>query len=170
MEEEPDLREAPHPAVWDLVCIGTGLVEALLAGAAARAGRTVLHLDAAEGYGAAWGVLTEAPGGGGGWEIPRHAPVPAVGKAKQNPGGADADAEEEAEEITLPARGVPVAGVYTGITTLIPGREGSESGGGGGGDSGEWNESLTSRLGPARGRAWQILPATTSTRTSNLVV
>ena len=30
--EEPNLREEPHPSVWDLICVGTGLTEALLAG------------------------------------------------------------------------------------------------------------------------------------------
>ena len=31
-EEEPNLREDPHPKVWDLICVGTGLTESLLAG------------------------------------------------------------------------------------------------------------------------------------------
>ena len=31
-EREPPLKGDPHPESWDLVCIGTGLAEALLAG------------------------------------------------------------------------------------------------------------------------------------------
>jgi hypothetical protein len=31
-EQEPNLSEDPHPKVWDLICVGTGLAEALLAG------------------------------------------------------------------------------------------------------------------------------------------
>jgi|TARA_B100000768_G_scaffold165526_1_gene168172 hypothetical protein len=31
-EREPPLTGDPHPESWDLVCIGTGLAEALLAG------------------------------------------------------------------------------------------------------------------------------------------
>lgn len=39
--EEPNLREEPHPSVWDLVCVGTGLTEALLAGCVRRCTRLV---------------------------------------------------------------------------------------------------------------------------------
>ena len=39
--------------VFDLIVIGTGLVESIVAAAAAKAGRSVLHLDAADYYGRA---------------------------------------------------------------------------------------------------------------------
>ena len=31
-EEEPALVGDPHPDVWDLICVGTGLTESLIAG------------------------------------------------------------------------------------------------------------------------------------------
>ena len=37
-EEEPNLRGDSHPEVWDLICVGTGLTEALLAGCVASEG------------------------------------------------------------------------------------------------------------------------------------
>lgn len=42
------------PEVFDLIVSGTGLQEALIAGAAARAGKSVLHLDHADSYGSFW--------------------------------------------------------------------------------------------------------------------
>ena len=44
---EPEL-----PGHFDVVVVGTGLTESLVAAAAARAGKTVLHLDANPFYGA----------------------------------------------------------------------------------------------------------------------
>ena len=41
-----DLQDA-----YDVIIVGTGTVESLLAGACARAGRTVLHLDTHTHYG-----------------------------------------------------------------------------------------------------------------------
>ena len=56
--------ELPHGGseaeAYDLVVLGTGLPEAVLAAAAARAGRSVLQLDAAPAYG---GACASAPGG-----------------------------------------------------------------------------------------------------------
>jgi hypothetical protein len=40
---------------YELVVVGTGLVECILAGAAARVGKRVVHLDPNEFYGADWG-------------------------------------------------------------------------------------------------------------------
>ncbi|KAK9851131.1 hypothetical protein WJX84_002509 [Apatococcus fuscideae] len=46
------------PSHFNLVILGTGLQAALLAGRAALAGKTVLHLDQADHYGAAWSTLS----------------------------------------------------------------------------------------------------------------
>ncbi|GMR39893.1 hypothetical protein PMAYCL1PPCAC_10088 [Pristionchus mayeri] len=46
--------EDPLPASVDLVVVGTGLGEAMLAAAAARSGCSVLHLDDANYYGGEW--------------------------------------------------------------------------------------------------------------------
>lgn len=34
--DEPVLTGDPHPAVWDLICLGTGLGETMLAGCVSR--------------------------------------------------------------------------------------------------------------------------------------
>jgi hypothetical protein len=82
--------------------------------AAAKAGKKVLHLDAAEGYGGEWGALPEA--GEAGWRVPRQ--DPAADEATPPPSRSHCEGE-----ITLPARGHPVyASVYAGATTLAPGR------------------------------------------------
>lgn len=46
-----------EPSNFDLVVVGTGLPETILAGAAAQAGKSVLHLDPAESYGSQWATL-----------------------------------------------------------------------------------------------------------------
>ena len=59
-----------------------GLAESMLAGAAAKEGKSVLHLDAAEGYGGAWGVLnldSSTSGTSHGWNLPTGSPDPARG-------------------------------------------------------------------------------------------
>lgn len=45
------------PTSFDLVVVGTGLPESIIAGAAAQAGKSVLHLDPADNYGAHWTTL-----------------------------------------------------------------------------------------------------------------
>ncbi|GAQ88243.1 rab GDP dissociation inhibito [Klebsormidium nitens] len=45
------------PSSFDLVVVGTGLPESIIAGAAAQAGKTVLHLDPADNYGSHWATL-----------------------------------------------------------------------------------------------------------------
>ncbi|GMH40975.1 hypothetical protein BSKO_08885 [Bryopsis sp. KO-2023] len=47
-----------EPSEFDLIVVGTGLQESLIAGAAAKAGKTVLHLDASGLYGDLWAGLT----------------------------------------------------------------------------------------------------------------
>ncbi|KAK9909013.1 hypothetical protein WJX75_006040 [Coccomyxa subellipsoidea] len=42
------------PDEYDLIVIGTGLQESLIASAAAKQGKTVLHLDPANYYGSLW--------------------------------------------------------------------------------------------------------------------
>ncbi|KAL0034245.1 hypothetical protein WJX77_005229 [Trebouxia sp. C0004] len=46
-----------QPESFDLVVIGTGLEESLIAASASRSGKTVLHLDQADSYGSAWSSL-----------------------------------------------------------------------------------------------------------------
>jgi len=46
------------PEKFDLVVVGTGLVESMVAAAAARLGHTVLHLDTASYYGGEWASFT----------------------------------------------------------------------------------------------------------------
>lgn len=46
-----------QPESFDLIVIGTGLEESLIAASAARSGKTVLHLDQADSYGSAWSSL-----------------------------------------------------------------------------------------------------------------
>ncbi|ORZ00599.1 GDP dissociation inhibitor-domain-containing protein [Syncephalastrum racemosum] len=43
---------------FDAIVLGTGLTESIIAGALARAGKKVLHLDSNENYGGSWGVLS----------------------------------------------------------------------------------------------------------------
>jgi len=49
---------AIEPTEFDLIALGTGLPESILAGAAAKAGKSVLHLDGAEQYGSHWAGLS----------------------------------------------------------------------------------------------------------------
>eukprot|EP00803_Ostreobium_quekettii_P009742 evm.model.scf_124.4 EVM.evm.TU.scf_124.4 scf_124:77679-82034(+) len=49
-----------EPTEFDLVVLGTGLENSLIAGAAAKAGKSVLHVDDGEVYGDDWGSLTLA--------------------------------------------------------------------------------------------------------------
>eukprot|EP00958_Prasinococcus_capsulatus_P006784 scaffold630_cov399-Prasinococcus_capsulatus_cf.AAC.19 len=46
------------PSEFDVIVLGTGLPEALVAAAAAKAGRSVLHLEANSFYGGAWASLS----------------------------------------------------------------------------------------------------------------
>lgn len=46
------------PDTFDLVVVGTGLVESMVAAAAARLGHTVLHIDTAGYYGGQWAAFT----------------------------------------------------------------------------------------------------------------
>jgi len=46
------------PEAFDLVVVGTGLVESMVAAAAARLGHTVLHLDTRDYYGGDWAAFT----------------------------------------------------------------------------------------------------------------
>ncbi|KAL0032286.1 hypothetical protein WJX79_002547 [Trebouxia sp. C0005] len=46
-----------QPESFDLIVVGTGLEESLIAASAARSGKTVLHLDQADSYGSAWSSL-----------------------------------------------------------------------------------------------------------------
>ena len=46
------------PEKFDLVVVGTGLVESMVAAAAARLGHSVLHLDTASYYGGQWASFT----------------------------------------------------------------------------------------------------------------
>ncbi|KAK9820564.1 hypothetical protein WJX72_011702 [[Myrmecia] bisecta] len=47
-----------QPTEFDLIVVGTGFQEALIAGCAAKAGKTVLHLDQADYYGSHWASLS----------------------------------------------------------------------------------------------------------------
>lgn len=42
---------------YDVVIIGTGLAESMLAGALSRSGKSVLHLDSADCYGGIYSTL-----------------------------------------------------------------------------------------------------------------
>ena len=115
--------------------------------AAAKAGKTVLHLDAAEGYGGEWGVLPEAAGAAG-WLVPRRQeatpslshsrcqgpstpppPLPTTTTPTANTTiitatAAPVSASFEAGEVLLPSCGTPTyAAVYVGATTITPGEE-----------------------------------------------
>eukprot|EP00884_Botryococcus_braunii_P015863 jgi/Botrbrau1/2960/Bobra.0026s0028.1 len=47
-----------EPSSYDLIVVGTGFSESLIAGAAARVGKTVLHIDSAAVYGAPLGIIS----------------------------------------------------------------------------------------------------------------
>jgi len=47
-----------EPSTFDAIVVGTGLPESILAAAIASAGKTVLHLDAYEGYLSPWASLS----------------------------------------------------------------------------------------------------------------
>lgn len=47
-----------EPSTFDAIVVGTGLPEAMLAASIAAAGKTVLHLDAYEGYLSPWASLS----------------------------------------------------------------------------------------------------------------
>jgi RAB protein geranylgeranyltransferase component A len=49
---------SPEHDKYDLVIEGTGLTESILAAAAARAGKQVLHVDANTFYGSHWAALS----------------------------------------------------------------------------------------------------------------
>ena len=49
MAEDSDL-----PTTYDVIVIGTGMAESILAAAASRVGKTVLHIDSNDYYGALW--------------------------------------------------------------------------------------------------------------------
>ena len=79
--------------------IDAGLAESMLAGAAAKEGKSVLHLDAAECYGGAWGVLnldSSTSGTSHGWNLPTGSPDPARGAQGTT---ADGTANGEAVEV-----------------------------------------------------------------------
>ncbi|CAF4741356.1 unnamed protein product, partial [Rotaria socialis] len=42
------------PSEYDIIVVGTGIVESILASACARIGKTVLHVDTNEYYGSEW--------------------------------------------------------------------------------------------------------------------
>ena len=46
------------PSRFDVVVVGTGLVESIVAAAVARQGHSVLHLDTAKYYGGDWSAFT----------------------------------------------------------------------------------------------------------------
>ena len=46
------------PDRFDVIVVGTGMVQSVLAAAAARQGHSVLHLDTARYYGADWAAFT----------------------------------------------------------------------------------------------------------------
>jgi RAB protein geranylgeranyltransferase component A len=48
----------PEYDVYDLVIEGTGLIESILAAAAARAGKKVIHIDKNPFYGSHWAALS----------------------------------------------------------------------------------------------------------------
>eukprot|EP00854_Cymbomonas_tetramitiformis_P006480 gene6480-7769_t len=53
------MEELPiEPTHFDLIVVGTGLIESIVAGAASKAGKTVLQLDHAAGYGTQWASLS----------------------------------------------------------------------------------------------------------------
>ena len=70
----------------------------------------MLHLDAADTYGGAWGILRESPDGVG-WILPTTTTID------------DDDAEPpiNPDEVPLPARGAPVANaVHASWSTICP--------------------------------------------------
>mmetsp|Transcript_26686 Transcript_26686/g.87507 ORF Transcript_26686/g.87507 Transcript_26686/m.87507 type:complete len:590 (+) Transcript_26686:68-1837(+) len=56
-EEEEAFSVRVEPEEFDVVVVGTGLVESLVAGAAAKLGKRVLHVDSEAAYGAEWAAL-----------------------------------------------------------------------------------------------------------------
>ena len=84
----------------------------------------MLHLDASDAYGGAWGVLADAAPHGSGWRLPRD--PPASDDAEKV--ASDAPRENHGEEtppstptptLPLPARGAPVASsTYRGFSAL----------------------------------------------------
>eukprot|EP00053_Salpingoeca_punica_P016322 m.153527 g.153527 ORF g.153527 m.153527 type:complete len:676 (+) comp16941_c0_seq5:287-2314(+) len=57
MASEGDISSSGNGKVFDVVVVGTGLVESIVAAAAARAGKRVLHIDDNECYGGVWASL-----------------------------------------------------------------------------------------------------------------
>ena len=150
---EPDLIGDDQPEVYDLICVGTGLGETMLAAcvppsrlpasaprvspvlpsppsfppavphaltplsppppphrsftrrSAAKAGKSVLHLDPCEAYGGEWGVLAPDTGADGsstfGWRLP---PTPAT---PPSPSPSPPPSSPSPGEILLPALGAP---------------------------------------------------------------
>ena len=52
------MMEQPLPSYFDVVIVGTGLEESILAAAAARNGHSVLHVDSNDQYGGEWAAYT----------------------------------------------------------------------------------------------------------------
>ena len=52
------MMEQPLPSYFDVVVVGTGLEESILAAAAARNGHSVLHVDSNDQYGGEWAAYT----------------------------------------------------------------------------------------------------------------
>ena len=52
------MMEQPLPSFFDVVVVGTGLEESILAAAAARNGHSVLHVDTNDQYGGEWAAYT----------------------------------------------------------------------------------------------------------------
>ena len=52
------MMEQPLPSYFDVVVVGTGLEESILAAAAARNGHSVLHVDTNDQYGGEWAAYT----------------------------------------------------------------------------------------------------------------
>ena len=70
----------------------------------------MLHLDAADTYGGAWGILRESPDGVG-WILPTTTTID----------DDDAEAPRDPDEVPLPARGAPVANAaHASWSTICP--------------------------------------------------
>ena len=52
------MMEQPLPSYFEVVVVGTGLEESILAAAAARTGHSVLHVDSSDQYGGEWAAYT----------------------------------------------------------------------------------------------------------------
>eukprot|EP00898_Chlorokybus_atmophyticus_P002211 jgi/Chlat1/2991/Chrsp2S04714 len=106
-----------EPERFDVIVLGTGLSESMLAGAAAKAGKSVLHLDHAESYGSAWGAMPleafqhwVSEGGKGvapsGARAPLLAALSATGEGHEN-----GNPSQSLDEAMATAAAVDVAGL-----------------------------------------------------------